>query len=126
MNVQVKLWFEEEGRPVFGEGRYRLLKTIEREGSISKAAKKLNMSFKSAWAHLGRAEENLGIKLLERTRGGSGGGFTVLTNRAKELLRMYERLNEEVNEYTEKKFAALRLYPDSRVRITEGWSNTEG
>ncbi len=107
MNVQVKVWFEEEGRPVFGEGRYTLLKTIEREGSISKAAKKLNMSFKSAWVHLGRAEENLGIKLLERSRGGAGGGYTVLTDRAKDLLRMYEQLNEEVKEYSEKKFTAL-------------------
>ncbi len=107
MNVKVKVWFEEDGRPVFGEGRYTLLKTIEREGSISKAAKKLNMSFKSAWAHLGRAEENLGIKLLERSRGGTGGGYTVLTDRAKNLLHIYERLNVDVKEYSEKKFTAL-------------------
>jgi molybdate transport system regulatory protein len=108
MNARVKVWFEEEGRPVFGEGRYRMLKTIEQEGSISKAAKRLNISFKNAWAHLGRAEDNLGIKLLERTRGGTGGGHTLLTDRAKELIRMYERLNNEVKVFTEKRFLDLR------------------
>jgi molybdate transport system regulatory protein len=108
MDAQVKVWFEEDGRPVFGEGRYRLLRTIEQEGSISKAAKKLNISFKNAWAHLGRAEQNLGIKLLERTRGGTGGGHTLLTDRAKELISIYERLNNDVKVYTEKRFTDLR------------------
>ncbi len=116
MNAQVKIWFEEDGRPVFGEGRYILLKTIEREGSISKAAKKLNMSFKSAWLHLGRTEENLGIKLLERTRGGPGGGYTELTDRAKYLLNMYEQLNSMVKAFSEEKFRALQKEDEKGLR----------
>ena len=44
MSVQTKVWLEKEGRPVFGIGKLGLFKAIRREGSISKASKKMNIS----------------------------------------------------------------------------------
>ena len=43
-----KLWFEVEGKPVIGEGRADLLLEIYECGSLSKAAKKLNISYRRA------------------------------------------------------------------------------
>jgi molybdate transport system regulatory protein len=90
MRVGFKMWLEEEQRSVFGEGRYRLLKTVERAGSISAAARVLGISYRSAWTHLDRVERSLHVRLLERRRGGSGGGATALTPQAKRLLSLYE------------------------------------
>lgn len=84
---------------MFGEGRYRLLKAVEREGSISGAARSLGMSFRSAWTHLDRAERALRYRLLVRSRGGAGGGSTRLTPRARNLLRNYERICGGVEKY---------------------------
>ena len=49
ISVQTKVWLEKEGRPVFGIGKLGLFKAIRREGSISKASKKMNISFRRAW-----------------------------------------------------------------------------
>lgn len=99
MKVRLKIWFEQEGTPVFGEGRYRLLKAVEREGSIAGAARSLGMSFRSAWTHLDRAERALRYRLLIRSRGGPGGGSTRLTPRAQHLLRAYEKISGGVERF---------------------------
>ena len=89
------MWLEEEHTSVFGEGRYRLLKAVEREGSISGAARVLGVSYRSAWTHLDRVEKSLHVRLIERRRGGTGGGATALTAQAKRLLALYEEYRRE-------------------------------
>jgi len=39
MNVKLRLWIEKDNKPVFGDGRYELLRLIGKNGSINKAAK---------------------------------------------------------------------------------------
>jgi molybdate transport repressor ModE-like protein len=90
MRIGFKMWFEEGASSVFGEGRYRLLKAVAREGSISEAARNLGISYRRAWTHLDRVERSLRVRLLERNRGGSGGGSTMLTDEAKRLILLYE------------------------------------
>jgi molybdate transport system regulatory protein len=99
MRIGFKLWFEEEGNPVFGEGRYLLFKAVEREGSIAAAARSLGMSFRSAWTHLDRAEKGLRFALIVRTRGGAGGGSTTLTEEAKHLIKAYEQVERKVDSF---------------------------
>jgi molybdate transport system regulatory protein len=76
-----KLWLstaEEEG--VFGDGKYRLLRAIESCGSLRSAADSLGISYRKAWGDLKKAERILGVRLIDRTRGGSAGGGMVLTD----------------------------------------------
>ncbi len=51
MNYKIKsrIWIEVGNNVLLGEGRVRLLKAIEKTGSLSKAAKSLKMSYKKAW-----------------------------------------------------------------------------
>ena len=49
MEVTSPLTFEISGEPFLLEKRIRLLHAIEEHGSISKAAKAVPMSYKSAW-----------------------------------------------------------------------------
>ncbi len=44
--IKSKIWIESDGKILLGEGRVQLLKAIKETGSLSKAAKKLNMSYK--------------------------------------------------------------------------------
>ena len=93
--VKSKIWFEKSGKPVFGEGRYRILKAVETGGSISAAARALGMSFRDVWYNVDRAEKNLGVRLLVRTRGGRGGGRSHLTSDGRFLVGEYERVLRE-------------------------------
>ncbi|UCB47168.1 MAG: LysR family transcriptional regulator [Spirochaetota bacterium] len=112
ISVQTKVWLEKEGRPVFGIGKLGLFKAIRREGSISKASKKMNISFRRAWSHLDNAERNFGTPLLEKHKGGKGGGSSSLTSEAEELVSQFERLNNDVREFAAQRFK--ELFSDGR------------
>ena len=80
----------DDGEKFFGEGPCRLLKGVERTGSLRSAAKEMEMAYTKALRLVSRAEEVLGFPLTERTVGGKGGGGSRLTPRAKEFIKQYE------------------------------------
>jgi len=91
--IKFKLWVEKDGDIIIGLGRDKLLREIEKTGSISKAAKNVGMSYKKAWSFLKTMESRLGVKLVKTQRGGKKGGGTQLTEEAKQLLSDFERIN---------------------------------
>ncbi|MFC1734877.1 winged helix-turn-helix domain-containing protein [Candidatus Hydrogenedentota bacterium] len=96
---RVKVWISSDvDEGVFGDGKWRLLCAIEREGSLSAAAEDLGMSYRKAWGDLKKAEERLKISLIERHRGGKDGGKTVLTLRGKQWLDAYTKFKAEIDE----------------------------
>lgn len=74
--------------------RIRLLKEIDRCGSINQAAKNAQVSYKSAWDHLSAMDSISPKPLLERNAGGRNGGGTMLTAYAKRLLQLYDLLEQ--------------------------------
>ena len=46
MELRWRLWFEKDGMHVMGKGGAKILKAIEKHGSISKACKELGMSYR--------------------------------------------------------------------------------
>ena len=97
MKVAYKIWIENKGK-AFGEGPYRLLQLIDKEGSLSRAAKALNMSYQKAWVIIKRSEEQLGFSLLERRIGGVSGGGSSVTKAGREFLDSYELFRKESDE----------------------------
>jgi molybdate transport system regulatory protein len=74
---------------------FRLLAAIRRTGSINRAAREVGLSYKGAWEMVERAN-NLSPRLLVSTAiGGRRGGGTTLTPLGRELLDLFERLQEE-------------------------------
>ncbi len=70
--LRCKIWLEnDDGKPVIGEGRLRILQAVSRTGSISKAAKALNQPFRNVWTKIKDAERQCGFKIVETTRSGS-------------------------------------------------------
>ncbi len=104
MEVRSKIWIEVDGKSVFGDGRIHLLETVAEIGSINKAAKELNMSYRHAWSEIRLMEERLGIKLIITQVGGRGGGCTKLTPEGKMFLIKYHRFREGINESVNKRF----------------------
>jgi molybdate transport system regulatory protein len=62
-----------------GPGKIALLEQIERSGSLSKAARILNMSYRRAWLLLEDLNRTLGQPVTTASVGGAGGGGARIT-----------------------------------------------
>lgn len=105
LKARFKLWFstgDVEG--VFGDGKWRLLKAIEKEGSLRAASEKLGISYRKAWGDLRKAEDTLNIALVERRRGGRSGGRTNLTNQGESWLKAYSEFRSDIERAAEKAY----------------------
>jgi molybdate transport system regulatory protein len=99
MKIRHKIWLERNDKVIFGQGREKILEAIEECHSLNAAAKKLQMSYRAAWARLKASEERAGIKLVESD--GAGKGMR-LTPEAKELLVRFKKMERETNALMEK------------------------
>ncbi|OWK43047.1 winged helix-turn-helix domain-containing protein [Fimbriiglobus ruber] len=90
--LKVRFWVERDGRTVLGPGRVELLEHIDRQRSISAAAKQMNMSYRRAWELVRNINEAAGVPLVEAITGGPGGGGATVTPQGHEALRLYREL----------------------------------
>jgi len=105
LHPRFKLWISSnEAEGVFGDGKWRLLQAIEREGSLTAASQALGISYRKAWGDLRKAERCLGVTFLERRRGGSGGGKTTVTETGRKWLAAYTRFRSDVERVTAEAF----------------------
>lgn len=78
-----------------------LLMHIQDEGSITKAAKTMKMSYKAAWDAVDAMNNLSEFPLVTSSKGGKGGGGTHLSEYAKELIDTYKILQEEHQQFLE-------------------------
>lgn len=93
--IQVRLYLEEKS---FGPGPMRLLKEIEKNGSLSHSAKAMGMAYSKAWTMLKKIEKEWGFPLLKKQAGGNHGGGSELTKEGKELLMRYEAFCADIDQ----------------------------
>jgi molybdate transport system regulatory protein len=99
IDLRSKIWIEVGGEAVFGRGRRVLLEAVEKHGSITQAAKKINISNRRAWSYIRNMEERLGIQLVVRQASGKNGRGAVLTPAARDFLDNYRHLELGINEF---------------------------
>jgi len=91
-----KLWFERDGEYIFGPGACAILQAVHEEGTITKGALKLGMSYRYAWGVIKKIEKKLGIRIVETFKGGTvGGGGAIVTEYGLKLIEAYSKLNRE-------------------------------
>jgi len=95
MSVHGLIWLAYGDENFGGPGRIALLEAIRSEGSITKAARHVNLSYKAAWESIDRMNNLAGEPLVVRTTGGRGGGSTRLTERGERLIRNFRLIEEE-------------------------------
>jgi len=116
VEIKYKIWLEKNGAVLFGEGRKELLEAIDECGSLSAAAKKLNMSYRAAWGRLNASEKRLGIKLIEVDSRMKG---MHLTSEAKVLLNKFNKLEKKTYSFLEKTIRKLSLLTESTTNVVE-------
>ena len=95
-----KIWIEYRGKPIVGKGGAEILRAIDAEQSLSKAAKKLDMSYRYVWNYVQKIQSALGETVVNTYKGGkTGGGGARLTDVGKALLVEYTRLEGCLGEF---------------------------
>jgi molybdate transport system regulatory protein len=80
----------------FGPGKADLLEALHHTGSITKAAKRMGMSYMRAWILIRTMNRNFNEPLVVASRGGvEGGGGAALTDLGRETLALYRRMERK-------------------------------
>jgi len=78
-----------------GPGKIALLEAIDKTGSITAAAKSLDMSYRRAWVLLDELNRSLRQAAVESAKGGAAGGGSVLTDAGRELVTLYRTIESK-------------------------------
>jgi len=105
LKAKFKLWLNTRNiEGVFGDGKWRLLKTVESTGSLTAASESLHISYRKAWGDLKKAQDALNVPLVEKYRGGILGGQTTLTKQGKKWVKAYTRFHSDIEKAVEKAY----------------------
>ncbi len=107
LKIRSRIWIEADDHVFLGEGRIRLLKAIDETGSLSKAAKSLQMSYKKAWKLIDSVNKSTEKPVIITSIGGKNGGGAELTSYGKSLISAFEEINKGCWEYLDTQIGKL-------------------
>jgi len=100
-NLNGSLWIECNGQRFFGPGPVELMEKINTTGSINKAAKQMQMSYKKAWEIINMLNTNATRPLVITKAGGTSGGGSTITDEAKAIITWYRQARERFKLFLE-------------------------
>ncbi|MBC7390784.1 MAG: LysR family transcriptional regulator [Opitutaceae bacterium] len=89
-----RIWIDTDEGPFLGYGRIEILEKIRETGSLRKASIEMKMSYQQAWNLIKQMNERIGEPLVLLSRGGSGGGSTLLTDKGEKAINAFHQFNE--------------------------------
>jgi molybdate transport system regulatory protein len=87
-----------EGEVRLGPGKIRLLELIGEHGSISEAARAMEMSYRRAWLLVAELNQSFRQPVTSAQTGGKGGGHAQLTAFGLDLIRRYRKIEHDAAE----------------------------
>ncbi|AEM72389.1 putative transcriptional regulator, ModE family [Allomuricauda ruestringensis DSM 13258] len=94
--LKLRCWIDIDGKKFFGSGRAQLLMMIDKNGSLSKAAKEMGMSYRKAWSMV----EDMNLRgqqpYVELHKGGTTGGGAELTETGRKVLSTFLAMNTKI------------------------------
>ena len=92
-----------------GPGKADLLRAIDATGSISAAARQMEMSYRRAWLLVDTMNQAFKSPVVVTLTGGKAGGGAAVTEFGKEVLRRYNAMEEKASASVAKE---LRSFAD--------------
>lgn len=105
--LKVKAQILVDGEIAIGPGKADLLEAVERTGSISAAGRDLGISYRRTRDMIDVLNRHWGGAVIETAKGGTAHGGSVLTERGRQVLAAYRRLDAEMQRAAELHAAAL-------------------
>ncbi|SHM04931.1 winged helix-turn-helix domain-containing protein [Hymenobacter psychrotolerans] len=102
-----RLWVETDDDRFMGIGRLELLTQIQEQGSISKAAQQMGMSYKRAWNLVSSLNAQAAAPVVHTQTGGKRGGGAEVTPAGQQLIQEYRELQERFQAFMAAEAARL-------------------
>jgi molybdate transport system regulatory protein len=90
-----------------GPGKVALLEAVREHGSISAAARSLDMSYRRAWLLMDELNRSLKAPAVVSGTGGQSGGGSALTPVGEEIVRLYRDIETQAYAACAEQIAAL-------------------
>lgn len=103
-----RLWLQGPEDRFMGIGRLELLGHIAAQGSISKAAQAMGMSYKRAWDLVSSMNAQARTPLVTTQTGGPQGGGTVLTPAGQQALLEFQAVQDRFAQFLADETARLK------------------
>ncbi|MFN3398220.1 MAG: winged helix-turn-helix domain-containing protein [Sulfurimicrobium sp.] len=81
-----------------GPGKAELLEHIAETGSISAAARRMDMSYRRAWLLVDTMNQCFKSPVVETATGGKGGGGARVSDFGREVLRRYREMEDKASQ----------------------------
>ena len=96
IEVECHISIKKDGNCFLGPAKTELLKGIIQSGSLSGAAKKLNISYQHAWNMIDEMNHMAPEPLVNLQRGGANGGGSEISVYGERILREYKQIEAQV------------------------------
>ncbi|MEJ2184095.1 MAG: LysR family transcriptional regulator [Nitrospirota bacterium] len=94
-----RFWIDGPEGTFLGYGRVVLMERIREQGSITRAAKSMGMSYRHAWELIDSMNRQAPRPFVLTAAGGRGGGGTVVTEAGLEAIGLFRRLEAMFSEH---------------------------
>lgn len=105
--IKGRVWIAKGKETFLGYGRIILLERIREFGSITRAARSMEMSYRHAWELVESMNRQAVTPLVETATGGAGGGGAVLTPAGERAIALFWEIYRDFKKYLEAKQVEL-------------------
>lgn len=104
-----RVWIDGAEGTFFGHGRAVLLERIIEHGSITKAAKSMDMAYRHAWDLVDSMNSQAKEPFVEVATGGKGGGGARVTKAGVQAIRMFRRFHKDLQSFLKREERKLKF-----------------
>ena len=101
-NLKIKgnIWIETDTGLEINAVKALLLEQIDVLGSISEAAKVLNIPYRRAWGMIQEMNRNSSFEIVAKEAGGKAGGHSILKEEGRDILQLFKDVNDSLEQYS--------------------------
>ena len=104
-----RVWIDGHEGTFIGFGRVVLLERIREHGSITKAAKSMEMAYRHAWDLVDSMNRQARTPFVELATGGKGGGGARVTAAGERAIKVFWQLHKDFEAFLRREEKKLRL-----------------
>lgn len=109
IEINLQIFITRDGDTLLTPERVSLLRSLQKSGSLHLASKELGISYNKAWKMIYTMNAATQNTVVEKSRGGSGGGGTALTSFGQLIMAEYESIEKEVKAFNNKINNEIRM-----------------
>lgn len=113
-SIQGRVWFQRGGKTYLAWGRVVLLERIREYGSLSAAARSMEMSYRHAWELLDKINALAPSPLVIKKIGGKSGGGMTLTPEGERAIREFWKTVKRLETWLEQETGRSEIWGNDK------------